>query len=386
MSATALQIVELDGDVSLPDGPFVGVIDGAMAPLLAFELPKGLKGNARRDVAMRQLRDQIGHASHDVEIQPFQGTHPKDVWSHAIVKDDGVDALISHKGLKGNAGCMAVLPDFMALPAADTVWTIDVGKKSTRVRLGIGDGFTGDTDFVLLSLEKAQSRERPRGVLLLGLKEPRINALLKKLDVPTVGTIAALSEHELPAPKLFGHNELALDLRVNAQAEMADTTRNIRAIFWPVCISIVALGLWLTSMSINLNAARTQALDLRKETLQIVRENFVPTGPILDVKRQVDQAILTAKAEAKSDNTDNTPFEILRQVGVGLSDFPKALKSASFSQAEGVILRLSLPDFKTLDQIVAAIGDQGLTVRIGSSDANSESQVRATLFVGGRDG
>ena len=77
MNTSEIRSVMLDGDGSLPDGPFVGLIDGAMVPLLLFVLPKGLKGHARRDVAMRQLRDQIGGSAKDVEVQPFQGANPK---------------------------------------------------------------------------------------------------------------------------------------------------------------------------------------------------------------------------------------------------------------------------------------------------------------------
>jgi general secretion pathway protein L len=386
MHANTLRSVELDGDGALPDGPFVGLIDGAMAPLLSFALPKGLKGNARRDVAMRQLRDQIGGTAQNIEIQPFQGSRAKDLWTHAVVKDKAVDALIDNKGLKDNAGCTAVLPDFMALPAAETVWTIDVAENSTRVRLGVDDGLSGEVDFVLVSMEKALQREKPLGVLRLGHKDTQIDAFLTSLDVPISTEPALLAAHKLPVPQVYSNNELALDLRVNAQAEMADAARNIRAVALPVLALTLALGIWLISMSINSNAARTQALDLRKDTLQTVRENFVPAGPILDVKRQVNQAILTAKSEANSDSGDETPFDLLRQAGVALNDFPDTLKSASFSQAEGVILRLSLADFKTLDQIVEAMGNVGLAVRIGSSDASSESQVRATLYVGGNDG
>jgi general secretion pathway protein L len=385
MSASEIRSVVLDGDGNLPDGPFVGLIDGAMVPLLSFVLPKGLKGNARRDVAMRQLRDQIGTAAQSVEIQPLHGTRSKDLWTHGIVKDKAVDALISGLGLKDNVGCAAVLPDFMALPAAEDLWTIDVGECATRVRLGVDDGFSGEAAFAVLSLDKALVRDKPRGVLRLGRENTQIDAFLAALDVPIVDAPVAMEQHDLPVPQVYSHNELALDLRVNGQAEIADAARNIRAAVWPVLVGVAALGIWMVSMSMNTNAARTQALNLRKETLQVVRENFVPTGPILDVKRQVSQAIINAKDAAKSDATDNTPFEVLRQAGVALGDYPDVLKSTSFSQAEGLILRLSLDDFKTLDEIVATIGDAGLTVRVGSSDASGQNKVRATLYVGGDD-
>jgi general secretion pathway protein L len=385
MSASELRSVMLDGNGSLPDGPCVGLIDGAMVPWLSLDLPKGLKGSARRDVAMRQLRDQIGGTAENVEIQPFQDANPRALWTHGVVKDGAVDQLIDRMELKGHAGCAAVLPDFMALPAADTIWTIDVGETTARVRLGLVDGFSGEADFAALSLDKALQQGKPRGVLRMGRKNAQIDAVLTVLDVPIVDAPAALAQHDLPVPKVYSNNELALDLRANAQAEIADLARNIRAVVWPALVGIAALIVWMISMSINTNTARTQALDLRKDTLQIVRENFVPTGPILDVKRQVEQAIFVAKETAKSDATDNSPFEVLRQAGVALSDFPKTLKSASFSQAEGLILRLSLDDFKTLDEIVAAISDVGLAVRVGSSDASGENKVRATLYVGGRD-
>jgi general secretion pathway protein L len=383
MHAGELRSVVLGDGEQLPDGPFIGLIDGALTPLLSFALPNGLKGHARRDVALRQLRDQIGVSAQGVEIQPVQTT-AKDVWTHAVVKDKIVAAMIADAQLHDSASCAAVLPDFMALPAADEIWTIDVDESSSRVRIGVVDGFSGENDFTLLLLEKALLNQKPAGVLRTGIANAEIDTFLAEIGVPVVSDGAVLREHDLPMPRVFAHNELALDLRVNAQAELADTAQNIRALIWPVFMAATALGVWLISMSINTQAARDQALNLRKDTLQTVRENFVPSGPILDVQRQVTQAITTANEEA-SGVGENTPFKILRQAGVALNEFPNVLKSVSFSQAEGLIMRLSLADFKTLDQVVDAMKAVDLNVRVGSSDASGENQVRATVYVGAGD-
>ena len=54
-----------------PSGAHVAVVPGAQAPLLALELPDGLRGIARERVAQRQLVEQLSSRAEAFEMLPL---------------------------------------------------------------------------------------------------------------------------------------------------------------------------------------------------------------------------------------------------------------------------------------------------------------------------
>ncbi len=54
----------------------IALVPGALAPLIALDLPEGLRGAAREQVARRQLRDLTGLGDDRLQMRPFHG--PRD--------------------------------------------------------------------------------------------------------------------------------------------------------------------------------------------------------------------------------------------------------------------------------------------------------------------
>lgn len=368
---------KVGSDDPIPDTAFVGLVNGADAPLLALDLPAGLRGKARFDVALRQIQDQLGRASRGVEFVPYLVQDAKSIWSHAIVKP----TLSAFESLVGNPSCEAILPDFLALPAGRDIWTIEVGKTQTKVRIGLTDGFTAEHDLAAALLTMTPNSVAPLAILRLGGKNNEIDKVLRGSSVPICKTIDEVKAQGLPAPTVFQHGELAMDLRQTASVFAETVTQGLRGIMWPALAAVLALGVWSTSMWITLERAKTQTREVRQETHEIVRSTFVPNGPILDIRSQVSQAISQVREERQESDTD-APLGILRRTGVALENLNGTIETASFSAAEGLILRLALDDFAALDRAMTALTENGLSARIGSSDTSAQNVVNATVFVG----
>ncbi len=107
-------LVPLSRSRTAPRG-HVALVPGALVPLLTLDLPDRLRGQVREQVARRQVRDQLGTQS-TVEMRPFQLPGTAADWTRALVAD--ADHLAGWRGAAG-AGCRAVLPDYLALPAAE---------------------------------------------------------------------------------------------------------------------------------------------------------------------------------------------------------------------------------------------------------------------------
>ena len=69
-----------------PSGAHVAVVPGAQAPLLALELPDGLRGIARERVAQRQLVEQLSSRAEAFEMLPFLPKGAKR-WTRVLVAD-----------------------------------------------------------------------------------------------------------------------------------------------------------------------------------------------------------------------------------------------------------------------------------------------------------
>ena len=133
----------------------IGLVSGAEVPLLPVALPDALQGYAREQVAQRQVCDSLGAKAEAVEIRPFTGSGLKRNWNRAIVADP--DSLKRWREIAG-AGGRAVLPDYLALPAADGIWVVSGSDGMLQARLGPHDGFSATPAVATQLLRLAQGR------------------------------------------------------------------------------------------------------------------------------------------------------------------------------------------------------------------------------------
>ena len=113
------------GQEGTAGGPHVLLVPGAEVPSLTLDLPGKLRGQAREDVARRQLRDRFGiedtGKDRGTEMRPLRAGGGADRFTRVLVADG---ARLDHWRSAAMDGCRDVLPDYLALPAARGLWPL----------------------------------------------------------------------------------------------------------------------------------------------------------------------------------------------------------------------------------------------------------------------
>jgi len=363
--------------------PFVGLVSGAEVPVLELDLPPDLKGPARERVARRRLTDMIGPDGAQAELRPIPPTDRGRPWRRALMADKA--ALAGWRRRAGQTGgrCLALLPDYLALPAAPGLWVLEIGAKTVSARLGVEDGFTAEPGLARRMLTAALARETPKGVLRTGPAAQRFDDLFAGRDIVLADDPAAFAAKNLPRPERFAHGELKLDLGHDRTAETARMIAALQLWRGAGALALLGFGLWAASLWIAAEAERDLAAAYRAEAEALTRAHFVPSGPILDIRRQV-AAALAQRQTAETQATDTAgPLDRLRRAATVLAPAGAHVVSAGYQAETGWILDLETPDFAALDQIVTDLAAAGLTVEVAESRAEDDGRVSGTLILTG---
>lgn len=377
-----------NGDAIPATGSFIALVDGQLAPLLPLDLPDGLKGQARERVATRQVSDAIGLPSGGAELRPFaiKGAAIKGakkaasaVWQRAIVS--AADQVQGWRDQVQGAGgrCAAILPDYLALPVTDRVWTLHFQDQKTTARLGLGDGFSADPLLARILLEKAAQEALPEAVLCLGKPDDALNDWLLSLDLPVFSESDALVAKGFAPPQVFANGELGFDLARDPRAAFETLSQTLRAWRLPLVLALLGLGFWSGSMMLQTGNLDAEARAVRTRTVADVRSHFVPTGPVLDIRAQVSQVLAARQAQSVQSGAELAPLDLLKSAAAVIVDHPGRLVSSSFQPQGGVSVDLLMPDFATLDQLVAALEQAGLAVSIINAGTAEDGGVAAVL-------
>lgn len=360
-------------------GSFIALVDGQLAPLLPLDLPDGLKGQARERVATRQVSDAIGMGFGTAELRPFAIKGGPAVWQRAIVS--AADQVQDWRDLVQGAGghCAAILPDYLALPVTDTVWTLHFEDQKITARLGLADGFTAAPALARILLEKAAAEALPEAILCLGTVEDSLNDWLLSLDLPVFSEIDALVAKGFAPPQIFANGELGFDLARDPRAAFETLTQTLKAWRIPLVLALLGLGFWSASMMVQTGNLDAEARAIRTRTVADVRSHFVPTGPVLDIRAQVSQVLAARQAQSAQIGADLAPLDLLKSATAVIVDHPGRLVSSSFQPQGGVTVDVLMPDFATLDQLVAGLEQAGLAVTILNAGTAEDGGVAAAL-------
>lgn len=366
----------MDQGGPLPDTPFVGLVSGMDAPLLPLDLPKGLKGQARERVAARQISGSSGDKLDHMELHPFAAKPHVTPWTHVIVAaTDHVAKWREH--FNGSASeCLAILPDYLTLPAAKDIWTIDVKEDIVCARLGLEDGFSCSTELATVMLSKAVP---PKAVLRLGNAFAPIDDLLIGLGVKVLKDPQEFKAASLPMPQRFSHDELLFDLGKDPKAAFDTMAHTIRLWRTPVILALIALLLWTVSVGITLRDINKKTRDVRVQTVADARHSLIPTGPVLDIRAQVTQALSARKSMASAAARNILPLDLLKTAAAIIHNTQGTLSTAAFAPSSGLMITLILPDFAALDHLTSALEDAKISVRIEQSSSADTGGVEAVL-------
>jgi len=372
----ALALHDLGAAAPWPGRPFVALVPGAEAPLLPLDLPAGLSGPARERVARRQMRDALGPDG--AEARPARLGAAREGWQRMLVCDAGARAQWAAR-VAGTA-CHAVLPDYLALPAAPGLWVIETGDEGLRARLGPEDGFTAEPELALALLAAVAEEAPPRAVLRLGPPLAPLDDWLGARGWPIAENVEALGGQEgIKTPVRFGHGELALDLARDPEAERAALRRGLARLALALVLALGGFGLWAASVQIETTRLADQGLVYRKNAERLARAGLIPAGPILDLRAQAQGALERARAQSAQASGEARPLEALRVAGEVLAAQELRVTRAAYQPGTGLVIDLEIADFAALDGLVAALRAAGTEARVAQSVTREGTGVEAVL-------
>lgn len=371
-----------------PSGPFVALVPGAEAPLLRVTLPDTLKGSAREGVALRQIHDRIGMGAGPLVLRPARLGQPGDAWGAvlAAARDAVAGWQAQVQGMRGR--CRAVLPDYLALPTAPGLWTVQVSPgpdgASVQARLGVGDGFSAEAPLAAHLLTQALERARavgalPAAVLRLGGPEGTIDQALAGLRAhPSPEALPPA----LPRPRVLGHGELALDLRHDPRAVSEVAQARLTGLRWPLLLATLGLAGWAgaTELETRRDLAHAEAITIA--TIDAVRRDFLPSGPLLDIPVQVSRALEQRRNPAGNNPDQRAPLDLLHAVSSRLATRPQALRMLSFQSGSGFTLELHVPDFATFEALLDDLRADAVPLHVVRSGSEPDGSASATVIVG----
>ncbi|PIE15615.1 MAG: hypothetical protein CSA68_06225 [Rhodobacterales bacterium] len=377
----ALPLWQVDSGQPAPAGGCIALIHGEDAPLLSVDLPKGIKGVNRDRVARGQLLSQLGTAEKTIELRPFLGAGKRSGWDKMLVADQALYQRWQELGQPDNI--TAVLPDYLALPAAPALWVMRQDQGRIIARLGPEDGFACEAALAAPMLDRALASAPPKAALWLeGSPPDAMQTLLNQHDIPLIEDQSTLAAHGIDSPQRFAHNELALDLSRDPYAALADLRQNLRPWKWVAALAALGVCFWSASLLIDINRLQAQSNQHRLNANQIVRQHFIPTGPILDIRSQVGRLMAQQQAQ-QSQQAVFDPLDAFRQAAAVALKQGAVLARVAHRENTGLLLDVQLTDFAGLDQLVAALRQGGLTVTLVQSNTRENGGVEATLSLTG---
>lgn len=361
----------------------VVTVPGHQVPIIHLDLPRGLRGQAREQVAQRQLADRTGQRT-GLTLRPCpplgrgQPRHAGDRWEQALVADASLLSQVQ------DLTCQAVLPDYMTLPTAPDVWTLahdrlpgpdDAGPSDAEdilmARLGPADGFSAQPALVPALLSRALTTgPRPKAMLLLNLPAPLaapLQVFAEAENIPVVQDPAALSDLGLPKPQVLAHGELACDLRQNPMAARNRLEQRLLPWRWPLLALALAAALWASTQILAQNRIASETRALTAQTTALVQQHFVPQGPVLDIRLQVSRQLDSLRAAANASRATVDPLALAAAVGDVVAAAGLHPDALSYTREEGLLLSLRLADFAAVETLQANLRSAALDVTLRDS-------------------
>lgn len=356
--------VHADNAVGHPLGARqIMLVPGSDVAALALDLPQGLRGQNREQVARRQLRDQIGLDPSIAEMRPFQTKTSGENWSRVLVADR---VLIENWREHAGAACRAVLPDYLGLPTAPDLWSMATTPDAIAVRLGPDDGFGASVDTSLALLDRAlrDADPVPKALLRFGPAHPVIEALFDARNIPVISKVEDAEALNIPPPQILAHGEIHMDLRRDPQMARDILARRVLPWRWPFLFGLIAAGLWGASQLVVIDRIKTETAKITRDTTALVKEHFVTTGPVLDARIQVSQAISQLQAEVSGPITRTDPMQLFNRAATVVAEQGAETRSAVYTEDETLTLIVRVANFAGAEQLAVALTEAGLDVTV----------------------
>ncbi len=359
----------------------VVLVPGYLVPLVDLDLPTSLRGQAREQVARRQLADRMGIGRAD-EMRPCALGGVGDSWSRVFVCDQ------TQLAMWRKLECRAVLPDYLSLPTAEGLWCLAQtevdGTTLVMARLGSVEGVSAAPVIMQALLSKALATgPKPKAVLWQGTPVDDISNLMRSFDIPVVTTARDLGAHGVDTPKTLANGEIGCDLRNDPMAARTRMAERVLPWRWTGLAAALAVGLWSAGQLVAINRIETQTAALTVQTHAQVKEQFVPNGPILDARSQVSRA-LSDMRQARAEGADQLDvLDMTADVGTVLDAARAVPELVSYTKEDGLLLVVRLPDFGSAERLTAALQTDAMVAeleesRVSDGQAGVRTEIRVT--------
>ncbi|MDA7426912.1 type II secretion system protein GspL [Primorskyibacter aestuariivivens] len=354
---------------SAPRSPHVVSVPGSELSVFPLDIPAGLRGAARERVALRQISAELGQDIARLRIWPLAGPGEAGAWSHVLIADR--DLCDDWRRTCGPA-CRALLPDFLVLPWADGLWSFAESEDGHWVvRTGTIAGLSAEPEIARAMLDAAlRTGPVPKAIYAPGGAPADLDALAADKGIKVFASADDAQNATGAMPRAFAHGELGVDLRVDPQAARDRLRRSVLPWRWPILAGGLAFGLWCALIVLQTSQITAQDRQWRAETTRLVREFFVPSGPLIDIRLQVARALDRLRAASAGQGERRDPLDVMNWVFPVLDHDDVAMELLQLSEEgaqDGVLAILGLPDFAALDGTGTRAELAGLSMRVISS-------------------
>ena len=373
-------------------------------PLLTLDLPAALRGQAREQVARRQVADRTGLPQDSLTLRPFVPRLPASTsgptsgrrsgpkaatWTRVLAADP--QDLQALQGLS----CRAVLPDYLTLPCTTGLWSLNYAQARSapecpallQARLGPEDGFTALPDLGLAMLQQAlaSADPAPRALLLQGPLPAELRraleALAAPLDLPVITDPQAAPKLGLALPQVLAHGELDCDLRHNPMAARNRLAAQVLPWRWPLLGLTLAATLWATAQMIQIDRLEEQQATATARSMALTRRHFITSGPVLDARLQISRALQQMRQDQGDATQLRDPLELTARVAHVLQEAGLRPDLLNYQQGSGLLLALRMPDFAAADRLANALRQAELGVTLAQSQVSESGGGVAAEFV-----
>nr|WP_299421824.1 type II secretion system protein GspL [uncultured Shimia sp.] len=346
---------------------------GHVVPLIHLDLPKSLRGQAREQVARRQLTDRMG-LDDTVAMRPCNlGANGED-WSQVFVADH------THMAEWRSYDCQAVIPDYLSLPTSEGIWTLSQikldGSTAVMMRFGPNDGASTSLEMaeIVLSQALSASPNRPTAVLWHGEALSAFDSLMSAHGVPVVLDPNQLPELGVDRPSVLKHGELDCDLRADPMAARTRLAQRVLPWRWTALSAALAVALWSVGQLVAIARIEAQTDEITTHTQEIVKQHFVPTGPILDVRSQVSRVLLDLQNSRRDGGATLDVLDLTAEVGAVLDAANAVPEMVSYTKGDGLMIVVRMPDFGSAERLTSALQSDHMTADLEESRV-SDAQV-----------
>ena len=387
----------------VPKGPFIALAPGADVTCHTLDMPARVPMQARPAIAKRQLEDRFAMAG--VELYPLVAPNKaaptskhantstnkpasKSAWSQVVVVDANLAAAWRERLAPYGGQCRALIPDYLALPlrsgSVGTLWALPArstkGPSEAIVRLSEDCGFRAEWDLAMTAL--SLTARLPETLDIFGPLSDQQRADLDALPTQIASQETAVpSWDQIPPPRIPAVNLLEDDA-----ARLRQMQNTLRRWSLPAALAALAVFAWTATLWYEVQAGQQQLARYADASTRLVRQYFIPNGPLLDLRAQVLQVTAAARTAPSDTPQVIDPMPLMRALAAPLAASSASVEQILYTapqagQPPALSVRLHLASFAELDTLLAALRAQPLAVTLTQSSADPTGGVQTQLQV-----